>query len=119
MKKQAKLTLLSLLLLGGSAVQAADNGELSGAALIKKGEQIAISSDCQACHTKPEGGTPFAGGYGISSPMGVIYATNITQQTRRALAVIAKSSLLVPSGTGSVPMAPTSIPPCPTPLIPG
>ena len=46
MKKQAKLTLLSLLLLGGSAVQAADNGELSGAALIKKGEQIAISSDC-------------------------------------------------------------------------
>lgn len=78
MKKQARLTLLSLLLLGSSAVQAANEADLSGVALIKKGEQIAIASDCQACHTKPEGGTPFAGGYGISSPMGVIYATNIT-----------------------------------------
>ncbi len=78
MKKQLKLTFLSLLLLGSSAAQATDDGDLSGAALIKKGEQLAIASDCQACHTKPEGGTPFAGGYGISSPMGVIYATNIT-----------------------------------------
>ncbi|SPZ60587.1 Alcohol dehydrogenase cytochrome c subunit precursor [Serratia quinivorans] len=78
MKKQLKLTLLSLLILGSSAAQATDDDDLSGAALIKKGEQVAIASDCQACHTKPEGGAPFAGGYGISSPMGMIYATNIT-----------------------------------------
>lgn len=78
MKKQLKLTLLSLLLIGGGVAQAADDTALSGAALIKKGEHLAIASDCQACHTQPGGGTPYAGGYGISSPMGVIYATNIT-----------------------------------------
>ena len=47
----------------------------------KKGEQVAIASDCRACHTKPEGGKPFTGGYGISSPMGMIYSTNITPST--------------------------------------
>jgi fructose 5-dehydrogenase cytochrome subunit len=46
--------------------------------LLKQGEQVAIASDCQACHTAPGSKTAFSGGYGIASPMGVIYATNIT-----------------------------------------
>lgn len=34
-------------------------------------------SDCAACHTAA-GGKPFAGGRRIESPMGTIFATNIT-----------------------------------------
>lgn len=41
------------------------------------GKRLAVAADCVACHTAPEG-KPFAGGYALSSPMGVIYSTNIT-----------------------------------------
>ncbi|CAM3540645.1 cytochrome c [Yersinia entomophaga] len=77
MKKRIGAFLLSLSFISAAAL-AADNASLSQQEWIHKGEQVAIASDCQACHTKPEGGTPYAGGYGISSPMGVIYSTNIT-----------------------------------------
>lgn len=50
----------------------------AGAALIAHGEQVAIASDCQACHTAPGSKTAYSGGYAIASPMGAIYATNIT-----------------------------------------
>jgi len=50
----------------------------NGAALIAQGEKVAIASDCQACHTAPGSKTAFSGGYAIASPMGAIYATNIT-----------------------------------------
>jgi mono/diheme cytochrome c family protein len=42
-----------------------------------QGKRLAVASDCVACHTAP-GGKAFAGGYSLSSPMGVIYSTNIT-----------------------------------------
>lgn len=50
---------------------AADN------ALIAKGEYIARTADCMACHTV-ESSKPYAGGHGIESPFGKIYSTNIT-----------------------------------------
>lgn len=47
--------------------------------LIDQGHRLAVAADCQACHTDVlHGGKPFAGGYSIHSPLGVIYATNIT-----------------------------------------
>ena len=46
--------------------------------LLRQGEQVATASDCQACHTAPGSKTAYSGGYGIASPMGTIYATNIT-----------------------------------------
>lgn len=42
-----------------------------------RGEYLMRASDCMACHTN-EGGTPFAGGRAIQSPMGTIWTTNIT-----------------------------------------
>jgi mono/diheme cytochrome c family protein len=48
------------------------------AALVEKGRQLAVAADCMACHTAVGKGQPFAGGYGIESPMGTIYSTNIT-----------------------------------------
>jgi alcohol dehydrogenase (quinone), cytochrome c subunit len=41
------------------------------------GAVVEHAADCAGCHTAP-GGMPFAGGRGIESPFGVIYATNIT-----------------------------------------
>lgn len=53
------------------------------ASLIARGHALAIASDCMACHTDtPHQGKPYAGGYGIASPMGTIYATNITPSVR-------------------------------------
>lgn len=41
------------------------------------GKRLAVAADCVACHSAI-GGKPFAGGYPLNSPMGVIYSTNIT-----------------------------------------
>ena len=46
-------------------------------ALIKKGEYIARTADCVACHTTL-GGEDFAGGLPMLTPLGAIYSTNIT-----------------------------------------
>jgi len=46
-------------------------------ALIQRGEYVARLSDCVACHSLPEG-APFAGGLKMATPLGAIYATNIT-----------------------------------------
>lgn len=59
------LYLLSLLAAGGSA-QA-----------MSAGEYVAKAGDCTACHTAP-GGAELAGGMKFPTPLGVIYATNIT-----------------------------------------
>lgn len=45
--------------------------------LVEQGEYIAVASDCVACHTT-EGGQPFAGGKAIETPLGEIFAPNIT-----------------------------------------
>ncbi|WP_121041302.1 c-type cytochrome [Stenotrophomonas rhizophila] len=57
---------------------AAAADSVQDAALIKRGEYVARAGDCIACHTNGTSGKPFAGGYTIESPMGTIYATNIT-----------------------------------------
>jgi mono/diheme cytochrome c family protein len=44
---------------------------------IAKGEILAAVGHCVSCHTRP-GGPLFAGGYGVNTPFGIIYGTNIT-----------------------------------------
>jgi mono/diheme cytochrome c family protein len=44
---------------------------------MSKGAYIARLGDCTSCHTEP-GGKPFAGGFKVNSPFGIIYGTNIT-----------------------------------------
>lgn len=51
-------------------------------ALVEQGKAVAIAADCVACHTLPQDGRPYAGGYGIASPLGTIYSTNITPSVR-------------------------------------
>jgi mono/diheme cytochrome c family protein len=44
---------------------------------IAQGEALAAAGHCASCHTRP-GGQPFAGGYGVNTPFGIIYGANIT-----------------------------------------
>ena len=45
--------------------------------VISKGELMTGMGDCEVCHTRV-GGEPFAGGFPLETPFGVIYTTNIT-----------------------------------------
>lgn len=67
---------ISLIFLAGitsAAAQPSGNEDL-----IAKGKYLALAADCGACHTSPQQGAPMAGGYAIHSPLGDIYASNIT-----------------------------------------
>ncbi len=44
---------------------------------ISRGAELAAIGDCAVCHTAP-GGRPYAGGRGVPTPFGAVYATNIT-----------------------------------------
>jgi mono/diheme cytochrome c family protein len=46
--------------------------------LAQRGEQVARQADCVACHSVP-GGKPFSGGLKMGTPLGAIFASNITQ----------------------------------------
>lgn len=46
-------------------------------ALVQRGEYVARLGDCVACHSLPEA-APFTGGLKMATPLGAIYATNIT-----------------------------------------
>ena len=70
--------LLALLLLGALGIVHAQAANADQAAMMAQGRYLAVTGDCTACHTKPGGGKPFAGGYDIMSPFGAIVATNIT-----------------------------------------
>lgn len=47
------------------------------AELIRRGEYLARAGNCAACHTA-RGGTPYAGGKGIDTPFGTLFAGNLT-----------------------------------------
>jgi len=45
---------------------------------IEHGRYLATLADCTACHTKKDGGKPFAGGREIETPFGMVLSANIT-----------------------------------------
>lgn len=47
------------------------------AASVERGRYVAITGDCQACHHSSDN-TSLSGGYGIETPFGTIFASNIT-----------------------------------------
>ncbi|QWT21520.1 cytochrome c [Bacillus sp. NP157] len=62
------------------ATLCATPGHAQDAALIARGKAVATAADCAACHTSSPA-HPLAGGRAIGSPMGNIYASNITPST--------------------------------------
>jgi len=45
--------------------------------LVRRGSELAAIGNCVTCHTAPAG-RPYAGGLGMETPFGTVYATNIT-----------------------------------------
>jgi len=63
-------------------MSAADAGDMPALpadadADVRRGAYLAVAGDCIACHVA-KAGKPFAGGLAITTPLGVIYSTNIT-----------------------------------------
>jgi mono/diheme cytochrome c family protein len=44
---------------------------------LRRGQYLVRMGDCAPCHT-PQGGPAFAGSFGVKTPFGVIYSTNLT-----------------------------------------
>jgi mono/diheme cytochrome c family protein len=64
-----------------AVVPSAAQAEVGASAVAEQGRYLAIAGDCGACHTRADGGKAFAGGYTMTSPVGIIYATNITSSS--------------------------------------
>ena len=47
------------------------------AAQIERGRYLALAGNCAACHTA-RGGSPYAGGPGLATPFGTVFASNLT-----------------------------------------
>lgn len=70
-------TLLPTLIFGALSFSALAQQQSDNTDELKRGEYLARIGDCVACHTS-KGGTPFAGGLPMATPIGTIYSTNIT-----------------------------------------
>lgn len=86
-KRLCLLGVISVALLFTAAAQAIvypqypiiDYTHVANPDLVKKGEYLAKTGDCIACHTdSAHGGKVFAGGLGIETPFGAFYSPNIT-----------------------------------------
>jgi mono/diheme cytochrome c family protein len=52
--------------------------------LVRRGATLAAAGNCDVCHTAP-GGREFAGGRALPTPLGTIYATNITPDAQTGI----------------------------------
>lgn len=63
-----------------------DYSKVINPVLVKKGEYLAKTGDCLACHTDtPHHGKAFAGNLGIETPFGTFYSPNITMDKRTGI----------------------------------
>lgn len=56
----------------------------ASAQVIERGAYLARAGNCAACHTT-RGGEPYAGGRGIDTPFGTVYAGNLTPDAENGL----------------------------------
>jgi mono/diheme cytochrome c family protein len=73
-------TVAALNLRGEDPVQeisAADTARKPDPAALERGRYLALAGNCAGCHTT-RGGAPYAGGTGIDTPFGTVYASNLT-----------------------------------------
>src|SRR5579863_3121327 len=74
---RTKIFAAIILVLGTAPFAQAQQTATGAAPPADKGEYLARAGDCIACHSVP-GGKAFAGGLKMGTPLGAIYATNIT-----------------------------------------
>ncbi len=68
----------------GRPVAVASSEFESNATQVERGAYLARAGNCMACHTA-RGGLPYAGGRGIETPFGMVYASNLTPDVRTGL----------------------------------
>jgi mono/diheme cytochrome c family protein len=51
---------------------------------IAQGAYLARAGNCESCHTQ-RGGEPYAGGRGVPTPFGTVYASNLTSDTTHGI----------------------------------
>ena len=75
---------LWLNLRGESAAPPEAAGEPATPAQVARGAYLALAGNCAGCHTA-RGGAPYAGGRGIETPFGTVYAGNLTPDVQTGL----------------------------------
>jgi len=82
MRRKSKAALMATpviaLAFAGACALAQTRTDPQNFALIEKGRHLTVAADCVACHTRLDGGTPYAGGRPIETPFGNITSANIT-----------------------------------------
>ncbi len=73
----AGVTLVGVTLVGLTGAQVAVAQDAATTDLVAKGEYLARAANCVACHSLPDA-PAFSGGLKMATPLGNIYATNIT-----------------------------------------
>ncbi len=58
--------------------------ESFSAASVTQGEALAAAGHCASCHTGADG-QPFAGGYRMNTPFGIIYGSNLTPDPKTGI----------------------------------
>ena len=53
-------------------------------AMVDRGRYLALAGNCAGCHTV-RGGQPYAGGLGIETPFGTVYASNLTPDAQQGI----------------------------------
>ncbi|MBP6543443.1 MAG: cytochrome c [Piscinibacter sp.] len=69
---------------GETAIAAAAAPSTGTPQQIERGEYLARAGNCMTCHTT-RGGLPYAGGRGIATPFGTVYAGNLTPDAETGL----------------------------------
>jgi mono/diheme cytochrome c family protein len=68
----------------GSAGAHAPPAGIAGAEIIERGRYLALAGNCAGCHSLP-GAPAFAGGLGIPTPFGTVFAGNLTRDPQTGL----------------------------------
>jgi alcohol dehydrogenase (quinone), cytochrome c subunit len=82
---------------------------------LARGEYIARAGDCAACHSAPKTGKPFAGGYPLGTPLGVVYSTNITPDKDTGIGAWSYDDFATLMRTGTTPEGHSVYPAMPYP----
>ncbi|HEU5297722.1 MAG TPA: cytochrome c, partial [Burkholderiaceae bacterium] len=69
---------------GEAAIPVVQAEPASTAGQIERGAYLARAGNCSGCHTD-RGGAPYAGGKGIPTPFGTVYASNLTPDVKTGI----------------------------------
>ena len=68
----------------GAQMGTRSTGTRADAGLVERGAYLARAGNCQGCHTA-QGGAPYAGGRGVPTPFGTVFAPNLTPDAATGL----------------------------------